>query len=152
MIYIPILIILLSYLLGCYSTARVVAKSAKSLNIYRVGTGHPDSENIYSHVSRPLGLMVGAMDAADPQPAENVALATLQVDDGGELPWLRTGSYLGDGSGARTRLALSRPGAANSRAKVAVREWRWGWNRTWTGRPKPRATSRIAATSVGWCP
>ena len=63
MIYVPILIILLSYLLGCFSTARVVAKSAKSLNIYRVGTGHPDSENIYSHVSRPLGLMVGAMDA-----------------------------------------------------------------------------------------
>ena len=63
MLHIPILIILASYAIGCFSTARVVAKSAKSLNIYRVGTGHADSENIYCNVSRPLGLLVGAIDA-----------------------------------------------------------------------------------------
>jgi glycerol-3-phosphate acyltransferase PlsY len=54
MFHIPLLLILLSYLLGCFSTARLVAKWAKSLNIYRVGTGHADSENIYENVSHPL--------------------------------------------------------------------------------------------------
>jgi len=65
MFHMPLLLILLSYLLGCFSTARLVAKWAKSLNIYRVGTGHADSENIYENVSHPLGLMVGAIDAAN---------------------------------------------------------------------------------------
>lgn len=56
-------IIILSYLLGCFSTARVLAKSFKSLNIYKVGTGHPDTENIYRNVSKPLGILGGLLDS-----------------------------------------------------------------------------------------
>lgn len=56
------LIIIAAYFYGCYSTAKVVAKGFRSLNIYKVGTGMADTENIYTHVSRPLGLLVGLLD------------------------------------------------------------------------------------------
>jgi glycerol-3-phosphate acyltransferase PlsY len=49
---------------GCFSTARIVTKSVRSLNIYKVGTGLADTENIYTNVSKPLGILVGAMDVA----------------------------------------------------------------------------------------
>ncbi len=63
MIYpIMLLIIALAYLYGCFSTARVVAKTFRSLNIYKVGSGLADTENIYSHVSKPMGVLVGALD------------------------------------------------------------------------------------------
>ncbi len=62
MIIVAILLILLSYLYGCFSTARVLAKSVKSLNIYKVGTGFADTENIYMNISKPLGVMAGALD------------------------------------------------------------------------------------------
>jgi glycerol-3-phosphate acyltransferase PlsY len=32
------------------------------LNIEKVGSGHPDTENIYQNVSKPLGVLVGAVD------------------------------------------------------------------------------------------
>ena len=57
-------VLILSYLYGCFSTARIVAKSFRSLNIYKVGTGLPDTENIFSNISKPLGVLVGALDAA----------------------------------------------------------------------------------------
>jgi len=45
---IPILIfaglLILSYLIGCHSAARLIAKYFRSLNIDKVGTGHPDTE------------------------------------------------------------------------------------------------------------
>lgn len=63
MIIVVILLILLSYLYGCFSTARVLAKSVKSLNISKVGTGFADTENIYLNVSKPLGILVGTLDA-----------------------------------------------------------------------------------------
>lgn len=62
MIFIAILIIILSYFYGCFSTARIVVKSQRSLNIDRIGSGFADTENIYSNVSKPLGILVGALD------------------------------------------------------------------------------------------
>jgi glycerol-3-phosphate acyltransferase PlsY len=62
MIIVAILLILLSYLYGCFSTARILAKGARSLNIYKVGTGFADTENIYLHISKPLGILAGALD------------------------------------------------------------------------------------------
>lgn len=47
---------LLSYGLGCFSTARMPAKSFVKLNIYKVGTGYADTENIYCHISKTLGI------------------------------------------------------------------------------------------------
>jgi glycerol-3-phosphate acyltransferase PlsY len=61
-IFVAVLLILLSYLYGCFSTARVLAKSVRSLNIYKVGTGFADTENIYSNISKPLGILAGAVD------------------------------------------------------------------------------------------
>ncbi len=63
MILIAILIILLSYFYGGFSTARMLAKSFRSLNIYKVGTGLADTENIYYNVSKPLGILTGTLDA-----------------------------------------------------------------------------------------
>ena len=54
--------IIVSYAIGCFSTARLIARHFKKLNIYKVGTGHPDTENIYQHVSKAMGIMVGAVD------------------------------------------------------------------------------------------
>ncbi|MCB5286524.1 MAG: glycerol-3-phosphate acyltransferase [Candidatus Cloacimonetes bacterium] len=59
---IAILIFSLAYLYGGFSTAQVIAKGFRSLNIYRVGTGLADTENIYSNISRSMGLLVGAID------------------------------------------------------------------------------------------
>lgn len=65
MIYlIAILIILLAYLYGCFSTARIITKSVRSLNVYKIGSGLADTENIYTNISKPLGVLVGAMDVA----------------------------------------------------------------------------------------
>lgn len=64
--FVNILIILgltlISYGIGCFSTARFIAKSFKSLNIYKVGTGHPDTQNIYSNISKILGVFAGLVD------------------------------------------------------------------------------------------
>jgi len=57
-------ILCLSYLYGCLSTARIISKSSRSLNIYKIGSGLADTENIYSNISKPLGVLVGALDAA----------------------------------------------------------------------------------------
>ncbi len=62
-ILIAILMVVLAYLYGGFSTARIIAKSARSLNIYKVGTGLADTENIYSNVSKPMGVLVGGIDA-----------------------------------------------------------------------------------------
>ena len=65
MIPVPVTIILLliaSYAIGCFSAARLIAQRFKQLNIYKVGTGHPDTENIYQNVSKPLGMLVGIID------------------------------------------------------------------------------------------
>lgn len=64
MLAIAFLVMLLAYLYGCFSTARVVTKLSRSLNVYKVGTGLADTENIFSNISRPLGILVGALDAA----------------------------------------------------------------------------------------
>ena len=55
-------LMLVSYALGCFSTARIIAKNFKSLNIYKVGTGHPDTENIFSNIDKFLGIIVGIID------------------------------------------------------------------------------------------
>lgn len=60
---VPVMIII-SYFIGCFSTARIIAKRFKLLNISKVGTGHPDTENIYLNVSKPLGILAGAVDAS----------------------------------------------------------------------------------------
>ena len=53
---------IISYFIGCFSTARVLTKSYKSMNIYKVGSGHPDTQNIYYHVDKTLGIMTGILD------------------------------------------------------------------------------------------
>ena len=60
LIFISLLII--SYLAGCFSTSRIIAKSFRSLNIYKIGTGHPDTQNIYHNISKPLGFFAGIVD------------------------------------------------------------------------------------------
>lgn len=63
MIYlIMFLIAVAAYFYGCFSTAKMVAKTFRSLNIYKVGTGLADTENIYAHVSRLLGVLVSLLD------------------------------------------------------------------------------------------
>ena len=57
-----ILLLILSYAIGCWSTARLIAKTFRSLNIYRVGTGHPDTQNIYCNVDKSLGIFAGFLD------------------------------------------------------------------------------------------
>lgn len=57
------LIAIFSYAIGNFSAARIIAKSFKSLNVYKVGTGHPDTENIYENVDKTLGVLVGIVDA-----------------------------------------------------------------------------------------
>ena len=65
MIYLfVILVIIVAYLYGCFSTARIVAKGFRSLNVYKIGTGLADTENIYTNISNPLGTLVGAIDVA----------------------------------------------------------------------------------------
>lgn len=61
-VLITILIFILAYLFGGFSTARVIARSFRSLNIYKVGTGMADTENIYTNISKSMGLLVGAID------------------------------------------------------------------------------------------
>lgn len=55
-------LLLVSYFLGCFSTSRLIAKYFKSLNIYKVGTGHPDTQNIYYNVDKTLGIFAGLVD------------------------------------------------------------------------------------------
>lgn len=57
-----ILLSILSYAIGCFSTARLIAKAYRSLNIYKVGTGHPDTQNIYINVDKSLGIFAGFVD------------------------------------------------------------------------------------------
>lgn len=62
MLIVAAMLVLLSYWYGCFSTARMLAKSVRSLNIYKVGTGFADTENIYYNVSKSLGMLTGALD------------------------------------------------------------------------------------------
>lgn len=55
-------IAIFSYLIGCFSTAKMIAKNYKSMNIYKIGTGHPDTLNIYSNVDKSLGIFTGIVD------------------------------------------------------------------------------------------
>jgi len=55
-------LLVISYLLGCFSTAKVMAKSYKSINIYKVGTGYPDTQNIYNNIDKTLGIFAGIID------------------------------------------------------------------------------------------
>ncbi|MCF7859307.1 MAG: glycerol-3-phosphate acyltransferase [Candidatus Cloacimonetes bacterium] len=56
------ILIIISYLLGCFSTAKLLAKSYKSLNVYKVGSGLPDTQNIYNNVGKTLGIFTGIVD------------------------------------------------------------------------------------------
>ena len=55
-------LLVLSYLIGCFSTAKLIAKSYKSINVYKVGTGHPDTQNIFSNIDKTLGIFTGIVD------------------------------------------------------------------------------------------
>lgn len=61
---IPIGLSILAYVFGLFSTARVLAKTFKYLNITKVGSGHADTKNIYSNVSKTMGIVVGIVDIA----------------------------------------------------------------------------------------
>ncbi len=56
------ILLIISYLLGCFSTAKVLAKSFKSINVYKVGTGHPDTQNIFNNIDKTLGIFTGIVD------------------------------------------------------------------------------------------
>jgi len=75
-------IVIVAYMYGCFSTARIVAKSFRSLDIYKVGTGLADTENIYAHISKPLGVLVGALDVAKAYLFLKVAQLLLILLDG----------------------------------------------------------------------
>ncbi len=55
-------LLIISYLLGCFSTAKLMAKSYKSINVYKVGTGLPDTQNIYNNIDKTLGIFTGIVD------------------------------------------------------------------------------------------
>jgi glycerol-3-phosphate acyltransferase PlsY len=57
-----VVLLIISYLLGCFSTAKLIAKSYKSINIYKVGSGHPDTQNIYHNIDKSLGIFTGIVD------------------------------------------------------------------------------------------
>ncbi len=57
-----VVLLVISYLLGCFSTAKVFAKSYKSINVYKVGSGHPDTQNIYNNIDKTLGIFTGIVD------------------------------------------------------------------------------------------
>lgn len=59
---IPISISIIAYFCGLFSTARVFARTFKYLNITKVGSGHADTKNIYSNVSKAMGVIVGIVD------------------------------------------------------------------------------------------
>jgi len=61
---IPISISILAYFCGLFSTAKVIAKTFKYLKITKVGSGHADTKNIYTNVSKTLGVVVGIIDIA----------------------------------------------------------------------------------------
>ena len=55
-------LLIISYLLGCLSTAKILAKTYKSMDVYKVGTGHPDTQNIYNNIDKTLGIFTGIVD------------------------------------------------------------------------------------------
>ena len=57
-----VVLLIISYLLGCFSTAKLFAKSYKSINVYKVGSGHPDTQNIYNNIDKTLGIFTGIVD------------------------------------------------------------------------------------------
>ncbi len=61
-ILIMLIIFVTAYFYGCFSTARVVARTFRSLKIQKIGTGLADTENIYRNVSKSMGIVVGALD------------------------------------------------------------------------------------------
>lgn len=61
---VPIVVLVIAYFCGLLSTARIFARTFRYLKITKVGTGHADTMNIYSNVSKTLGVMVGLVDIA----------------------------------------------------------------------------------------
>ncbi len=59
-----IILVMLSYCLGCLSMAKIITKSYRSINIYKIGTGHPDTLNIYNNIDKSLGIFAGIIDFA----------------------------------------------------------------------------------------
>ena len=57
-----VLVMAVSYFLGCFSAAKLITKSYKSMNIYKVGSGHPDTQNIYRNIDKKLGIFTGIID------------------------------------------------------------------------------------------
>jgi acyl phosphate:glycerol-3-phosphate acyltransferase len=63
-ILIIIIVCMVSYLFGCQSTSRFVARTYRNLNLDKIGSGLADTENIYTNVDKMLGILVGAIDVA----------------------------------------------------------------------------------------
>lgn len=61
-IIIFILLAVLSYCLGCLSMAKIITKYYRSINIYKIGSGHPDTLNIYNNIGKSLGIFAGIVD------------------------------------------------------------------------------------------
>jgi len=63
-IFYTLLMCLVSYILGCFSTASVLARYFKYKNIYKIGSGIADTENMFRYISKPLGVLCGLIDFA----------------------------------------------------------------------------------------
>ncbi|MFA7057081.1 MAG: glycerol-3-phosphate acyltransferase [Candidatus Cloacimonadales bacterium] len=59
---VPISICIVAYFCGFLSTAQIFARTFKYLKITKVGSGHADTMNIYSNVSKTMGVIVGIID------------------------------------------------------------------------------------------
>lgn len=82
-----ILIFVIAYFYGMFSTARVLAKTFRSLNVYKLGTGLADTENIFSNVSKSMGILVGILDASKAYLFMVIVEVLLRFLDG-RLPFL----------------------------------------------------------------
>ena len=57
-----VVLAIISYCLGCLSTAKFITKYYKSINIYKIGSGHPDTLNIYNNINKSMGIFAGIAD------------------------------------------------------------------------------------------
>jgi len=61
-IIVQIILIISAYFIGSFSVARILVKILTNKNIYKIGSGNPDAENVFDNVNKALGILVGLID------------------------------------------------------------------------------------------
>jgi glycerol-3-phosphate acyltransferase PlsY len=84
---IPVVVIPLSYAFGALSSARILAKASRSLNVDKVGSGLADTENIYLNVNKIMGILVGLIDVSKMY-LYLLALSTILSDFSRRFGWM----------------------------------------------------------------